>query len=100
MAPETVDYAKGESPMTDFQFTAYLELREKYESLLQEVVELRLVPISNSESGVSDYQFQRFEEIRDKNEELNNELAVMRKENTRLKMQVELLKTSYGVNRF
>jgi len=99
MAPETVDSSKGDSQMTDIQFTAYVELRDKYETLLQEAVALRLKPSVAAESTVSDYQFQRFEEVRDKCEELNNELIAMKKENIRLKMQVELLRTGYGANR-
>ena len=86
--------------MTDLQFTAYMELRDKYETLLQEIASLRLAPPGAAGGTLSDYQFQRFEEVRDRCEELNKEITVLKRENTRLKMQVELLKTSYGVNRF
>jgi len=99
MAPDTVNFSKGESPMTDLQFTAYTELREKYEALLHEAAGMSLVPKSKTEDALSDYQFKRFEQVRDRNEELNGEIALLRKENARLKLQIELLQSSYKINR-
>jgi len=99
MAPDKVDFSKGESPMTDLQFTAYVELRDKFEALLQEAAGLSSVPPARSDAALSDYQFRRFEQVRDKNEELNSELKLLRKENARLKLQIELLQSSYKVNR-
>jgi len=99
MAPDTVDISKGESPMTDLQFTAYAELRDKYEALLQEVAGESLVPSGKAEFSLSDYQFKRFEQVRDKCEELTSEIALLKKENARLKLQVELLQSSYRVTR-
>jgi len=36
-----VDYEKGETPMTDFQFTCYKEERDQREALQQENTRLR-----------------------------------------------------------
>ena len=94
MAQNSVDTVKGESPMTDLQFTAYIELRDKYETLLQEAVMLRLSPSPKGNEPVSDYQFQQYEQIRDRNDELSRELASLRKENAKLKLQVDILRTS------
>jgi len=98
MAPDTVDYSKGETPMTDLQFAAYTELRDKYEALLLETAGgLSLVTAGKSDPVFSDYQFKRFEEVRDKCEELASEIVKLRKENSRLKLQVELLQSSYRI---
>jgi len=94
MAPNSVDTVKGESPMTDLQFTAYIELRDKYETLLQEALAMKLAPSQKGEDSVSDYQFQQYEQIRDRNDELKTELASLRKENAKLKLQVDILRTS------
>ena len=80
--------------MTDLQFTAYVELRDKYETLLQEATELRYSLPQKAEDVVSDYQFQRYEQVRDRCEELDKELSLLRKENAKLKMQLEMFKTS------
>jgi len=92
MAANTVDCAKGESPMTDLQFTAYVELRDKYEALLS----LRLEPPKSEDTPVNETLFQRYEQIRDKCEELGNELALLRKENAGLRMQLDMRKSAYG----
>lgn len=76
--------------MTDQQFSAYVELRDKYEALL----ELRLSPPSKEDDAVSDYQFRRFEQLRDECESLKAELAQLRKENAGLKMQLDMIKYS------
>jgi len=90
MAPENVNYAKGETPMTDQQFAAYVELRDKYEALL----ELRIAPIKEAEDAISDYQFKRYEQLRDECEGLKAEIAMLRKENADLSMQLDMLKYS------
>jgi len=95
MANDTVNYLKGETPMTDMQFTAYVELRDKYEALL----EMRLAPPSNADDTVNDVLFQRYEQIRDKCEELSNELVLLRKENAGLQMQLDMLKSTYRRHR-
>ena len=92
MAADTVDYAKGESPMTDLQFTAYVELRDKYEALLA----LRLEPPDRPDEAVNETLFRRYEQVRDKCEELSNELALLRKENAGLLMQLDMRKSAYG----
>jgi len=94
MTTEVVDYAKGETPMTDLQFNAFNELREKYEALLQEVAVLRVEPVLKTDDVLSDYQFQRFEKVRDQCEVLSKEVASLLKENARLKLQLDMLKTS------
>ena len=96
MAADSVDFAKGETPMTDLQFTAYVELRDKYEALL----ELRVAPQKESESSVDDFLFQRYEQVRDKCEELSNELTLLRKENAGLQMQLDMVKSTYRRYRF
>ena len=106
MAQNNAVLAKGESPMTDLQFTAYIEIRNKYEALLQEVVALRMgsaqvkTEDTDGKEVVSDYQFQRYEQLRDKCEALSAELASMRKENTKLKLQVEMLKSSFRISKY
>jgi len=90
MAPDTVDYSKGESPMTDEQFKAYVELRDKYEALL----ELRLAPQNAGNEVVGDYQFRRYDQLRDEHEALKIESAQLRKENAGLKMQLDMFKSS------
>jgi len=90
MAPDTVDYSKGESPMTDEQFKAYVELRDKYEALL----ELRVKPQNMTDDAGSDYQFRRYEQLRDEHEEFRNEIALLKKENAGLRMQLEMFRNS------
>ena len=90
MAADSIDFAKGESPMTDLQFSAYVELRDKYEALL----ELRCKPPNKIEEAASDYQFKRYEELRDRYDDLNNEVMTLRRENARLKLQVDMFKSS------
>ena len=41
MLSDAVDYAKGETPMTDYYFKHYEELRDKYEALSREADVLR-----------------------------------------------------------
>ena len=97
MAPIPSNPKKGETPMTDLQFTAYMDIRDKYDALLQEVVELRVAPQGKSTCAgdvIGDYQFKKYEEVRNECEQLRTELTAMQKENTRLRMQVELLKSS------
>ena len=92
MAADTVDYTKGESPMTDLQFTAYVELRDKYEALLA----LRIEPPKSEEEPVNETLFRSYEQVRDKCEELGNELALLRKENAGLRLQLDMRKSAYG----
>ncbi len=40
MLSDTVDYAKGETPMTDLQFKRYEELRDKCEEQSREIAAL------------------------------------------------------------
>jgi len=96
MTANTSSFAEGESPMTDLQFSAYVELRDKYEALL----ELRLAPPQKEEDAVSDYQFKRYEQLRDKCEKQTLEIDQLRKDNTSLRMQVEMLKANTKRIRF
>ena len=41
MLSDSVDYAKGETPMTDLQFKRYEELRDKCEEQSREIAALR-----------------------------------------------------------
>ena len=88
------DLPEVDEPMTDMQFSAYVEIRDKYEALLQEVVVLRVTAEKRVE-GDSDYQFKQYEEMRDKVDELGKEVASLRRENTRLRMQEDVYKSSY-----
>ena len=92
MQADTVNYTKGETPMTDLQFNAYVELRNKYDELLQEADKMRRVAPRSSDDGMTDYQFRRYEKLRDKCEELDRELALLREENAKLKIQLEMSK--------
>ena len=88
-------FAKGEGSMTDLQFSAYVELRDKYEALLKEVVVLRLSAEKKVDSEEADYRFRQYEELRDKCDELSKDLTAMRRENARLRMQEDIFKNSY-----
>ena len=79
--------------MTDFQFKAYLELRDKYEALLREMDNVNQTNTRNTEDGMTDFQFRRYEKLRDKCDEMSHELAMLREENIRLQIQAEMLKT-------
>ena len=78
--------------MTDLQFNAYVELRNKYDELLQEADRMRRAAPRTSDEGMTDYQFRRYEKLRDKCEELERELALLREENAKLKIQLEMSK--------
>ena len=92
MQNNTVDYAKGETPMTDLQFNAFIELQKKYNDLMEEVTKLRQAKPQRGDEGMSDYQFQRYEKMRDKCEELGREVSMLREENAKLMVQAEMLK--------
>ena len=93
MRDKSADCAKGEASMTDFQFKTYLELRDKYDAVVQELDLLRQQEESQiAEEGMSDYQFRRYEKLRDKYEEARVELTVLREENAKLKLQAQMLK--------
>ena len=94
MMPDVVDFEKGETPMTDLQFSAYVELRNKYDALVREMDGLRKVESRPNDEGMSDYQFRRYEKLRDKCEELGRELTQLYEENARLKIQLEMSKAT------
>ena len=96
MRDSPVNYAKGETPMTDLQFNAFIELQDKYNNLVQEISLMRRAKPRREEDGMSDYQFQRYEKIRDKCEELVREVTLLREENARLKVHSEVLKNLSG----
>ena len=93
MRNKPVDYAKGEASMTDYQFKAYIELRDKYDALLNEMNQIRQKEPQTGEEGMTDYQFRRYEKLRDKYEDMRHELFLLREENAKLKIQTEMLKT-------
>ena len=92
MRDNVVNYAKGETPMTDLQFNAFIELQRKYDDLLQEVSLLRRAKPRRDDDGMTDYQFKRFEKMRDKCEELTREVAILREENVKLQIRSEVLR--------
>ena len=93
MRSKSFDHSEGESSMTDFQFKAYIELRDKYDALVQEMNQLRQKETSDGQDGMSDYQFRRYEKLRDKYEEASHQLALLREENIKLQIQAEMLRT-------
>ena len=92
MRKNPVNYAKGETPMTDLQFNAFVELQNKYVSLLQEVNVLRRAKPRSGDDGMTDYQFKRYEKLREKCEELTREVAILREENVKLQVRSEVLR--------
>ena len=92
MNNKPIDTTKGEAFMTDYQFKAYIELRDKYDALLMEVNQLRQNEPQAPEDGMSDYQFRRYERLRDKYEEVRQELSLLREENIKLQIQAEMLR--------
>ena len=96
MRDNPVNYAKGETPMTDLQFNAFIELQSKYDDLVQEISLMRRAKPRRDDEGMSDYQFKRYEKIRDKCEELSREVAHLREENARLKVHSEMLRGLSG----
>ena len=96
MRSKSFDYSEGEASMTDYQFKAYVELRDKYDALVQETSQLRQKEPCNGQSGqdgMTDYQFRRYEKLRDKYEEVSHELSLLREENIKLQIQAEMLRT-------
>ena len=93
MPSKPVDNAEGEATMTDYQFRAYIELRDKYDTLLLEMDQLRQKTSQTADDGMTDYQFRRYEKLRDKYEEISHELAMLREENIKLQIQTEMLRT-------
>jgi len=92
MRGKPVDHIEGEASMTDFQFKAYIELRDKYDALVQENNLLRQKEIAGDQDGMTDYQFRRYEKLREKFEEMSHELSLLREENIKLQIQTEMLK--------
>ena len=78
--------------MTDYQFKAYLELRDKYDALLAEANQLRQKELLSDQDGMSNYQFRRYEKLRERYEEMSRELSLLREENIKLQIQTEMLK--------
>ena len=118
MRNKSADTVKGEAAMTDFQFKAYIELRDKYDAAVRELelmrqkneiqmqanaekqAEIQAKSAQADEGTMSDYQFQRYEKLRDKCEELTHENTLLREENAKLKVQAEMLKSlSEGKNK-
>ena len=93
MRNKSSDIERGEASMTDYQFKAYIELRDKYDALLNEMNQLRQKEPQSGEEGMTDYQFRRYEKLRDRYEDMRHELLLLREENAKLKIQAEMLKT-------
>ena len=70
MQADTIDYAKGETPMTDYQFQCYKELRDRTESELhQELSRLR----ANYDAQTRELEQLRHEVARLKSEKKQSE---------------------------
>ena len=93
MRGKPVDNTEGDVSMTDFQFKAYIELRDKYDALLLEMDQLRQQTPNSVDDGMTDYQFRRYERLRDKYEEMSHEITMLREENIKLQIQTEMLRT-------
>ena len=96
MNNKPADAAKGEASMTDYQFKAYVELRDKYDALLLETEQLRKNEPEAVEDGMTDYQFRRYEKLRDKYEEMKVEMAMLREMNVKLQIQIEMMRALNG----
>ena len=96
MNNKPADVAKGEASMTDYQFKAYVELRDKYDALLLEMEQLRKNEPEAVEDGMTDYQFRRYEKLRDKYEEVKVEMAMLREMNVKLQIQIEMMRALNG----
>ena len=96
MNNKSADAAKGEAAMTDYQFKAYVELRDKYDALLLETEQLRNNEPQAVEDGMTDYQFRRYEKLRDKYEEMRVEMAMLREMNVKLQIQIEMMRAING----
>ena len=92
MRAKPTDCAKDEASMTDYQFKTYIELRDKYDALVQELEQLRQKEPNKTEDGMTDFQFRRYEKLRDKYEEMSHELSMLREENIKLQIQAEMLR--------
>ena len=92
MRSKSIDDAKGEASMTDYQFKAYIELRDKYDALVLDINQMRQREPHNADDGMTDYQFRRYEKLRDRCEEMKQEITLLREENAKLKIQAEMLK--------
>ncbi len=70
MPPDSINYAKGETPMTDYQFKKYEvlraeneELRRKCDTLTNELASLRNGTMPVVQQGMTDFQFKSFVKI-------------------------------------
>ena len=86
------EFAKGEPSMSDYQFKTYVELRDKYDAVVQELNFLRQNNPRINEDGMTDYQFRQYEKLRNKHEQIEQELALLREENIKLQIQAEMLR--------
>ena len=77
MAHDSVDYAKGETPMTDLQFKEFQRLILREQELLLE--NSRLKEGANNQSGgnMTDKQFEAYVEMRDERDALKVKLEAL-----------------------
>jgi len=59
---DTVNYAKGETPMTDLQYQDMKALREENNALKAQVAFAQRQNLSSSETSMTDYQFNAYQE--------------------------------------
>ena len=69
MTHDSVDYARGETPMTDYQFKQYEALSQECNTLRQELINLLNSQQSDDSESLSDCKFKEYELLRDKLEE-------------------------------
>ena len=69
MSQDSVNYAKGETPMTDLQYQDMEALRKERDALKAEMALLKTQGFQPGETGMTDYQFKAYEALRDKREQ-------------------------------
>jgi len=57
MLPDSIDYAKGETPMTDYQFQQFEKLWDENDALKKELSLLKGQNAKPSETGMTNYQY-------------------------------------------
>ena len=73
MSQDSVDYAKGETPMTDLQYQDMKALREENYALKAEMALLKTQGFQPGETGMTDYQFEAYVKVRDERDALRLE---------------------------
>jgi len=80
MSVDTIDYEKGETPMTDLQFLEYKRVSDELTEARREIEMLRGSQGASDSDGMTDYQFQEFNKLWDERNALRDENEVLKKE--------------------